>query len=753
MDSKSTSHKSSSPVDSGSRRSSGRVRKPTAKAQALDGGKPYSPPLSDTIVVSSPSPPKNRSRRKDSSTTPAPTIESSQEASVGPHIPETPATIQVNNITPPPKTEEVNDEAETRATESPPRRVSQRERKPTAKALLTSPTAQKRPLGAIDAQDAPVRKSARISYGGARVPSKLRYSVSSTHDEPDEADQAVTAQTPPDKKSKVVVLKTTPTKEDDARDAEIPETPINNSKVVVLKSKRFSEIVDPASQHDEVGAKKPPRKKAKRQPKADQTITVPTIVAPEEPKAPAPATAPARAQSYAQAPCNLSCLPPWSRIVAFAEIVKQMPDTDDADEEFVPGGPQDWRAYANQFCQCMPIPPLPTHETSPTELAWALQPNTVFQGTEIDPIDLTEPAAVAESELLSQPVNTILRATDAERLSQLFASPNNMDAVQRTRRYTTPAAGSLLNSNVTGNLHHANELATPLTNGSMQRRVSFVENGNVTFVQPAPSSEPTRKRTYEHRLRDDHMVLSQIRKRASAVGIQWSFNMTFDDIQALLAEVEDRQEGDEWYYHQEGVGPDHGMPGHSYQISDENGASPRGFGVLYPTRRASSIVSQPQYTQPFQQPRENSPYQPLYAQRQQSLPPQKQNQSENTGRKRQQKDTWINYSPVNRTPPELLSQRLASPTTTSSVTFVDDYDPVTSTSNSTLEARRLSSPSRLKSSRFRVDPRGLLGESPGPGTIINIDKRKTSGRRDSGASAGTGSGSGRPVRRSRSRKD
>ncbi|EXJ79366.1 hypothetical protein A1O3_08868 [Capronia epimyces CBS 606.96] len=664
MSSKSTAPTSSPAEDSAHRRASGRVRKPTAKAQALDGGKTYSPPLSDTIVVSSPSVPRHRPHRREPSTTPGTITETSQEASLEPPTPETPAVGRVNGTTPPPKAEDGQDEVEIAATKSSPRRVSRRERKPTAKVLSTSPTAHKRPAPPADAQEAPPRKSARISYSGAKVPSKLRYSISSSHNEPDDAEQVDIIDTPPSKKSKVVVLKTTPTKADDAREAEIPETPIQRkSKVVVLKSKRLSEILEPSRRRrvDDSGSKAP-RRRSRRHPKPDQAASANTVVARDEPRA--------------EASCGLSCLPPWSRLLAFAEIAKLMPDSND-EEEVVPGGAQDWRSYTKNWCQCNNLPPLPTHhhQVNTNELARALLPNTVSRGTKLDPIDLTEPAA-AETQLLSQPVNTILRATDAEKLSKLFTSPTNVDATRG--RYATPATGSL---------RTASDFGTLASNGSVQRRLGVNEYANGLYQQPMPSSEPA-KRTYEERLRDDHKALTDIRKRASAQGIAWSFNMTFDDIHALLMEVEDRQQEQEWHYHPQAAGPDHGMHGHEYQVGESNG-SPSGFGLLLPARATPTVQ-----------------------------PPTK------STRKRQ-RDSWINYSSTNGTPE--ISQRLESP---NAVSFVEDYDPATS------QPRRLSSPSRPKSSRFRVDPRGLLGESPGPGTIINIDDRKNGAGRASRRSRG-----------------
>lgn len=714
MGSKSTAQTASSPVNSGNRRASGRLRKPTAKAQVLDGGRLHSPPLSDTIVVSSPPAPKHRSLPRESSTTPGPAKEPPREASPEPQIPETPATRQVNGTTPPSKTEDAKDEAEIPPAESPRRRVSQRERKPTAKVLSTSPTAQKRPAASVDDQEDPPRKSARISYGGAKVPSKLRYSVSSTRDEePDEPEQVEIAETPQGKRSKVVVLKTTPTKADGTPDADVPEGPVQEqSKVVVLKSKRLSEITDPTQHREEPSSNatrlKAPKRRSRRAPRTEQTAADNTVPAPEQPQP--------------LATCNLSCLPPWSRLLAFAEIAKQMPDSDDDDETVVPGSAQDWRSYTKNWCQCSIVPELPIHDTNPSELARALLPNTVSQGTKADPIELTEPA-IAETELLSQPVNTIIRATDAERLSQLFAGPNRAEGEQR--RYNTPA---------TGRLRSSIGFMTPASDGLIQRRGSTSQTANSLSRQVATSSEPP-KRTYEERLRDDHKALADIRKRASARGIRWSFNMTFDDIHALVTEAEEDE--NDWYYdqHMERMADRARAMGH--QVGENNG-SPGAFGVQIPGR----VPDIPSSFYQMQHQHQQQHVQQVRQQVAQEVEEERRQQKQSKSNRKRHKDNWINYStssiPANGTTPE-ASQRLASPNAVS-LSFAENYDPTAAaaaTTSTSQASRRLSSPSRPKSSRFKVDPRGLLGESPGPGTIINIDERKNGGGRPSRRSRGS----------------
>ncbi|KAJ4554260.1 hypothetical protein HRR78_002664 [Exophiala dermatitidis] len=828
--------------DRGRRTRGGRVRKLTAKAQALSDRKAdssSSPPPSDTIVVSSSPPPqlppptksKPQPRRKQGSTTPSPSADTSQQASGDFQTPETSTNDLVESATSASNAEvATQDETNSSTLNSPARRTSQRERKPSAKALLTPPTARKRPASPADTQDVPARKSARISYGGAKVPSKLRYSLSSSVPEelsaedqtpersqnrstgcpvhqrmgsnvqdmlekspksqrarqvvenhfrdtwpwpvptkpptppqmlsppegqsdqdvrdqgynsqmhalseysgkpvsqehqleddhaeirakrkqPTRRDTAEIPATPTGKKSKRVTLKTTPTKVDKPETAEVAQTtPSSRSKVITLKSKRLSEINNP-TQQPEVDKPSPKASKvraSRRKSKLKQDAPRNDRVTVQD-------------KPLSLASCDLSCLPPWSRLVAFAEIAKRMPDSDNDDEEIVPGSDQDWRSYTQHLCQCKKEPRLPIDDVNASELARALLPNTVFQGTQVDPIDLTE-APTAESELLAQPVNTILRATDAERLSQLFASPHNLNESENRRRYTTSATRSLRNSA---------EFGTPPAygNGNPLRNSGFSEN--------ATKFLPT-KRTYEERMRDDHKALADIRKRASALGIEWNFNMTFDDISSLVREAEASQT--QIYYDQRNMTRENdisvGRHGHGSVIEGHPGHGiPAGYGGLYPGKATSSTPT------PIANGAAVAGHD-LYQHR--SPPPAPPQQQQPKNGRRRPKSQFINYnythtngfdnnsggnSRGNRNgtgTPETAGKHLggsASPNTTTISFVTEDIGATYSSSGPHTSLRRPSSPSRPKSSRFRVDPRGLLGESPGPGTIINIDEQ------------------------------
>ncbi|KAK5262091.1 hypothetical protein LTR40_000863 [Exophiala xenobiotica] len=617
---KAATHNNETSPDQSNRRASGRVRKPTAKAQALRHTKSISPPLSDTIVIGSSPAVEEPSRYKEQSPSPTPVNETKHVTPPAPEVPETPATARVNDATVPSESPEDRAEADASIIESPSRRSSRRDRKPTAKVLEIASTAQKRP--ATEVPDARPRKSARISYAGANIPSKLRHSLSSSPDE-----EAL-----------------------DDKEAETAEPP-KKSKIITLKLKMPS-AVSGADQN--LAAKKtrsPPSRRSRRKVKHNEASV--KDAAPATPTVPIPP------------PCDLFCLTPAGRIVAFGKIAMQMPDDDDDDEaDVLAGSAQDWRTYAWQWCECKNLQPHKTTRANSEELARALLPNTVSDGTKVDPVDLTEPATTPEAELLSAPVNTILRASDAERLSKLFATPNTESSFRSSINTTTLSADP--------------SFSKSQTTASAPRRGGLRE-GSSQFTSPAlPASNPL-KRTYEDRLREEYHALTNIRKRADAKGITWSFNMTHDDIHALLMGFEDDRQAS--------------------SVGRQVPRSPYGSGVVYETRDVHGL---------------NGGFGLL-------LPPKvrsngysaasglhghggKSNNNNNTNGRTEHAHGHGHGSPHNKS-------------------IVEESGEASS------QLRRMSSPTRPKSSRFRVDPRGLRGESPGPGTIININEKKSESRK------------------------
>ncbi|KIW82875.1 hypothetical protein Z517_02118 [Fonsecaea pedrosoi CBS 271.37] len=618
------------------RRASSRVRKPTAKAQALGGTKRYSPPPSGTIIIGRLSPePTPSSSKEPLSKSPAPK-ETPEKAQPPPKVLQTPSAANVNGTQTPSPTKVAGREVPVSAVETPSRRTSQRERKPTAKVLSETVVSQKRPA-TDEAQDAPARKSARLSHSAARVPSKLRYSISAENSEVDDVVEVEQAPEPDD-------------------------TSTEKSKIVVLKSKRLAEVFGP-----------PPKPKPKPKPKLESSSPASKrkskrrsqrlIANPEEPVAepgPDPLEIPGS--------CDLTCLSPSSRLLAFAEIALQMPDGEDENEKTVPGSVYDWRMYTQVWCQCEKDEDANSDRTDSVELARALMPNPVSSGTIFDPIDLTSPNPL-EPELLSAPVNTILRATDAERLSQLYTPPSH-NSSQTPNGTPAPSGMGTRNDFGAGASYRPSETYSP---------VYEAPNHNIISI---PHSAATR-RTYEDRLRDDHNALTDIRKRAAARGISWSFNMTFDDIHALIMEAEEREQQlqQRVQYQQKAMSPPQNVIDRAYGHSgSQPSPAPGGFGVLLPPRtshRGRRATFGP-------------------------LGPLKRKSS-------------LAAPVVANGAAEVVPERLTPKTTHSNISFVEE-----NTSPKPLGDRRPSSSTRPKSSRFRVDPRGLRGESPGPGTIINM---------------------------------
>ncbi|KAJ9606147.1 hypothetical protein H2200_009108 [Cladophialophora chaetospira] len=616
-------------VDNGSRRASGRARKLTAKAVALNGSRSYSPPIEDTIVIGETSPKRRHSSNNKSSPVPSSPKNDSEETQVLQQIPETPAKPQENGIRTSSPEVMVQDEApapvfETTAS----RRHSLREKKPTAKVLSEPATTHKRP-STDDFEEAPARKSTRLSYSGARVPSKLRYSVSSDSSEFQP--------------------------ENEAEKPQAPETPaVTKSKIIILKLKqqsdKFALPTQPkANSHSTLDKGKP-----KRGPGRPRKTPKEAANKPESRPRPEDLTG----------SCNLSCLSPSSRLLAFAQIALQMPDDEEEDVDVVPGGVHDWRMYTQTWCQCDQGQQTRTNSTDSVELARALMPNTVAQGTRSDLVDVATPHK-PESELLSTPVNTILRASDAERLSKLYGpatlgaslSPNGL-----------PPRGAK---------RPADDISAPLYGRPPLKRVISESPDRYSSLQSTPSY-PTR-RTYEDRLRDDYNALADIRKRAAARGIPWSYNQTIEDLQALLTQAENREQQNQ--YRQQVINPPTVL-GRAHEAASEPRPSPTGFGVLLPPKGSTFI------------------------QRNANGPPQR------------------NGSPATTTSTNGSSVPSSEPSRPSRISFVEETDPVNAG-----KARRPSSPSRPKSSRFRVDPRGLRGQAPGPGTIINMEdlKKKAEG--------------------------
>lgn len=533
MRARSTTSSKQSP-EPGKRRASGRLRKPTAKAQAISEEKTSPSQLLDTIIIGG-SPPRKPGDEKDDQPSTPPSPPSGVINAIQPEpeieIPETPAQPMNDN------TALFNVEGAdgtphaSPSIESPTRRHSRRERKPTAKILETSPTTVKRPASDIhDGHDEPPRKSARVSYLGAKVPSKLRYSVSSTSTDSASPQDKQPADPVSAKKSKIVILKI-PRRVEAAK---VTATNTSTNSKPTKHSPRRTRNSTHRQRHSPTVTKK-------------QVPVISTEVAKELPPS-----------------CFLSCLSPTSRLLAMAQIALMMPDSnDDDDAEVLPGSDQDWRSYVPQLCQCHNNQDGLSSRTNSVDLQRALEPNPLSDGTQFAPIQLS-PSPTRESQFLAAPVNTILKVGEAERVKEFFSN------------------------NVTRST--SKSFSTPETTGFNQKRPSMPLsahlNGN-TLATPTPApgfwSVPA-KSSYEDRLRKDHLALSDIRKRAGMMGIRWSFNMTFDQIHDLIMEVEAQQE----QAHIQNQARNFG--GRMTPSSYENEDVPRsrnGFGVILPSQTST----------------------------------------------------------------------------------------------------------------------------------------------------------------------
>lgn len=602
MKARSTTSSKPSP-EPGRRRASGRLRKPTAKAQAISEEKTSPSQLLDTIVIggSPPRKPEDDTGTDDRPSTPPPPPSSglitAPDTGAEVEIPETPAQLMNDSTTyingegvddtPPPSP----------TTNSATRRHSRRERKPTAKVLETSPITLKRPASDVldvpdahDSHEEPRRKSARVSYAGARVPSKLRYSVSSTSTE-----------APSPSHNEMV----------DPVPAPAPApTPGKKSNIVILKIPRLAEVfkikAPRAVRHPKI-QRNSPRRTRNSTGRQKVGAAVPKKQAPIrsiEFKEPAPS-------------CLLSCLSPTTRLLAMAQIALMMPDSNDDDEmEVISGSDQDWRTYVPQLCQCRHNQDGQSSRTNSVDLQRALEPNLLSDGTQFAPIEVSS-SPTPESDFLAAPVNTILKVGEAQRVKELFYNNATMSV---SNSFSTPGHGA----------RNRKRASMPLGTHLSEDVSAVATPGLGSLSVPAKSS-------YEERLRKDHLALSDIRKRAGMMGIRWSFNMTFDQIHDQIMQVEAQEEQGQVRSQTRPFG--HRMISSSYDHEEAAPHSPYGFGVLMPS------------------------------------------------------------------------------------------EPLTNGMGNGESSLHGHAPSGGRKPRRPVDPRGLLGESPGPGTIISLENKRRAGGR------------------------
>lgn len=639
------------------RRASGRVRKPTAKAVALNGSRSYSPPLEDTIIISSSST-RRRSSNKDRS--PESTKEENpfQDIRIQLDIPITPNGAKAaDSKIPSPENVAQDTPPAIIVDAAPSRRQSLRERKPTAKVLSESAASQKHSADET-AENAPVRKSTRSSY--AKVPSKLRYSVSAEQSEVEDDEKMEIVENVEPKRSHIVVLKYTP-KSDTAAASHL-------------------------QRKEEVRSQRSASKKAKRAHRnATTTTTVPTFTAPET-RTPG---------SHAPVSCDLSCLDGPSRLLAFAEIALQMPSDDD-----------DFRKYVSGQCQCGPRQRVKIDRTNSAELARALLPNTLSSGTKHDPI-VVSPGNRPDTEAPAARVDKTPRPTSAATFSNPFGFWNGMhppgppsmrQSASEPYDSTRPPSASSAPSSYTGIRDSADTLyngtRSPTLGPALGPYPNFTRSADKVYsanrlMPPGPPrdsytgikrcadedsesiGQPPAKRVATNTSVSPHIpaprrgsffagseedyLRAQARRELDARGIPWDYNMSLYEIQELVERAVNGEQ--QAQYRRQSL-----TKGAEWANDADERPSPSGFGVLLPPKGSTFI----------------------------------------------QRSTHSTDGVAG-----------AGTAGLGKISFVNENNPANPANDN-----RQPSPARPKSSRFRVDPRGLRGEDPGPGTIINMAEKK-----------------------------
>ncbi|KIV94328.1 hypothetical protein PV10_02102 [Exophiala mesophila] len=630
------------------RRSSGRVRKPSVKARAqsedvdIDGS--ASQILeSETIVIGG-----TPSSRQDTMTGNAnqPLVTDPAPASHHPLKSDHGHVVARSDV--PRRNSQVVDAAMDNGTPqstlmpSPTRRSSARERKPTLKVLeIESPTPKKR--SPPEAEDPRPTKTLKITITEPKMPSKLRFSLSSSAAETDRREEEEP-------------MSVTEPRQDSVH---------KPSKIVRLSVPRLGQWLQ-----DRQNAKNPPRLRlrlsSQRQTRTSESSSEKKANAP--PKARKSKVAKTKPIELAgPASCSLACLSDSARLLAMAEIALMMPDSDNEDEQVVPGSAQDWKSYTAALCQCANPVSVSSSRTNSVELLLALEPNKVAATVPQErdtPVEMTK-------DIFQMPVNTILNADESRRVHQLLSSVTTEHASNPGERAASdptapsPSAGFSPVTRRNGKGRATEDVSE--VNGSIE-----ASGSGISMPMYAGNNIPllvTPKKTYEDRLREDHVALSEIRNKATSLGIHWTFNMTFDHIHELVMQVEDKQESLSTLG--QTVAPEKGREASPDVPKYDAAAAKRWADINFP------------------------PWTDWSAHRATEQP--------------------TASSKIN----EMVARPTASPRTSS-------------VANKSLEngegERRPRSSSKAKSSHFRVDPRGLLGESPGPGTIINITQKKAGAR-------------------------
>lgn len=216
--------------------------------------------------------------------------------------------------------------------------------------------------------------------------------------------------------------------------------------------------------------------------------------------------------------CNLSCLSPSSRILAFAQLAAESTDSDedeedddDSDDDLTTrpssrGLYKKWIARGQRFCVCSKQagahghPTAPKHTTS--ELQEARMPNGDSTSTTKDPF-LSNLREEAEKAAAFPPVNSVMPVSEGRRVSALYSAITD-----------NASAARLDKSSESGTTKQSSKSAT---------------------TKPRQTA-PTKSKSYDERMSEDYRALEAIRHQATMEGVKARNTMDYNQIKALLDE-------------------------------------------------------------------------------------------------------------------------------------------------------------------------------------------------------------------------
>lgn len=458
----------SSPVTD--RRSSGRLRKPTSKAQEIPGFGICQPPrnnkssteaiiefeesskLPDTAFSNFKSPPHPETPSKEAVASPKISSTGSDNSRPAP-INEDDDTIVIADV------------------QDSPRRVLRRERKPTAKALEAKESEietneEKSPVRKRSASPVgpPVRKSARISSTDSRVSSNLPFSASFP--------EQVT-----DSKNENSIMADSLPKANQVTDT----------------------LPDNTDSHETTYAR-PNTRSAKKRATMEGTVKSDTDRLQQ-------VTDHKHNKANSAQSCGLSCLSPVSRILVFAQLAAEYPDSKKTRDSKRATSFEEWlEAACTAHCECSRLKNTDYLEPDSAALEQALIPNTVLATPDSDP-PLTSYQAMPNSQNIED--------------SPVVTSVSNNSSNREPK----------LGNHFTHNLINRSPSGTDLQQSPMHGTKT-----TDTFPGKDHSTIPISSNL---RASGEPRDLMSVRQQARARGIAYTLAMNYDEIKSLI-DADDR---------------------------------------------------------------------------------------------------------------------------------------------------------------------------------------------------------------------